>query len=111
MASSKSPPAPLLGSWNLKSFRHCTVRIPRDLCDRLDAEAANSGCTTSDLIRRAIQQHLNGLKLLQDSKRRHLRVTEYMQVAIDAIIRENHPELRETLILEADRRMKLHHGA
>jgi hypothetical protein len=38
-------------------------------------------------------------------------VTEFMQVAMDAIIRNDYPELRETLILEADRRMKLHHGA
>ena len=85
--------------------------MPRDLCDRLDAEAASLGCTPSDLIRRAIEHHLDGLKLLQGSKRRHLRVNEYMQVAIDAIIRKDHPEMRETLVLETDRRMKLHHGA
>ena len=95
----------------MKSFLHRTVRLPRDLCERLDAEAASLGCTPSDLIRRAIEHHLDGLKLLHGSKRRHLRVTEYMQVALDAIIRENHPEMRETLVLETDRRMKLHHGA
>lgn len=48
---------------------------------------------------------------MTDSKRRHLRVTEYMQVALDAIIRADHPEMRETLVLETDRRMKIHHGA
>ena len=85
--------------------------MPRDLCDRIDVEAASLGCTPSDVIRRAIEHHLERLKLLSDSSRRHLRVTEYMQVALDAIIRENHPELRETLVLETDRRMKLHHGA
>lgn len=95
----------------MKSNRKCSVRIPHDLCDRLDAEAASLGCTPSDVIRQAIEKHFERAKLLTDSSRRHLRVTEYVQVALDAIIRENHPELRETLILEADRRMKLHHGA
>lgn len=95
----------------MKSFRHCSVRIPRDLCDRLDAEAASQNCTPSDIIRRAIEHHFEGLKLLHDSGRRHLRVTEYMQVALDAIIRENHPELRDMLVLETDRRMERYHGA
>lgn len=95
----------------MKSFRHCTVRIPRDLCDRIDAEAASRSCTPSDIIRRAIEHHLDGLKLLRDSDKRHLRVTEYMQVALDAIIRENHPELRDTLVLETDRRMERYHGS
>lgn len=95
----------------MKSFRHCSVRIPRDLCDRLDAEAASTGCTPSDVIRLAIEKHLERAKLMTDSKRRHLRVTEYMQVALDAIIRADHPEMRETLVLETDRRMKIHHGA
>jgi len=108
---SQDPPAPLLGSWKLKPLRHRTVRLPRDLYDRIDAEAASLGCTPSEVIREGIERHLDGLKLLQGSKRRHLRVTEYMQVALDAIIRKDHPEMRDTLVLETDRRMKLHHGA
>lgn len=103
-----SPPAREL---EVKSNRKCSVRIPHDLCDRVDAEAASLGCTPSDVIRQAIERHLDGVKLLHGSKRRHLRVTEYMQVALDAIIRKDHPEMRDTLVLETDRRMKLHHGA
>lgn len=88
-----------------------TIRVAGDLRARIEAEALKLNCTPSELVRRAIEHHLDGLKLLQESRRRHLRVTEYMQVALDAIIRENHPQLRETLVLETDRRMKLHHGA
>lgn len=62
-------------------------------------------------MRSAIEHYFSAAQLLDDSRRRHLRTTEYMQLALDTIIRENHPELRESLILEADRRMKLHHGA
>jgi predicted transcriptional regulator len=95
----------------LKLFRKCSVRLPLDLYTRIDAQAEAESCTPSDIIRSAIEQHLGRSALMSQSHRRQLRVTEYMQVAIDAIIRENHPELRETLVLEADRRMKLHHGA
>jgi hypothetical protein len=38
-------------------------------------------------------------------------VTEYVQVALDAIIRENHPELRDQLIVETDQRVRRYHGA
>ena len=95
----------------MSTSRPYTLRVAGDLRARIEAEAAKLECSPSDLIRRAIEQHLDGRKLLEGSERRHLRVTEYMQVALDAIILENHPELRETLVLEADRRMKLHHGA
>jgi hypothetical protein len=33
-----------------------------------------------------------------------------LTAALDTIIRENHPELRETLVLETDRRMKIRHS-
>ena len=38
-------------------------------------------------------------------------VTEYTQIALDAIIRENHPELRDHLIAQTDLRMEQYHGA
>ena len=95
----------------MSTSRPFTVRIGGELRVRIEEQAAKLECSPSDLVRRAVEHHLDGHKLLQGSTRRHLRVTEYMQVAIDAIIRENHPEMRETLVLETDRRMKLHHGA
>ena len=88
-----------------------SIRVAGELRARIEAQAAKLNCSPSDLVRRAIEHHLDGLKLLEDSRRRHLRVTEYMQVALDAIIRENHPELRETLVLETDQRVRRYHGA
>jgi hypothetical protein len=95
----------------LSTSRPFTIRVAGDLRVRIEEQAAKLECSPSDLVRRAIEQHLDGLKLLHGSKRRHLRVTEYMQVALDAIIRKDYPEMRETLVLETDRRMKLHHGS
>jgi len=90
---------------------HRSCRLSPELGARIDAEAARDGCSASDVMRRAIERYFSDAQLLDDSRRRHLRTTEYMQLALDRIIRENHPELREALILETDRRMKLHHGA
>jgi hypothetical protein len=63
------------------------------------------------MLRLAIAQYISGQQLLSASDLRHLRVAEYTQVALDAIIREDHPELRDTLVLETDRRMERYHGA
>lgn len=88
-----------------------TVRFDPEHYAQLEKLAADQGKPMAELVRAAIVHFLDGSTKLSASQFRHLRVSEYMQVALDAIIRENHPELRETLILEADRRMKLHHGA
>jgi predicted DNA-binding protein len=88
-----------------------TVRFEPEHYARLEKLALDQGKSMAELVRTAIVGFLDGQPKLSASERRHLRVTEYMQVALDAIIRENHPELRETLVLETDRRMKLHHGA
>lgn len=90
---------------------HCTVRIPRDLRDQVDAVAARQNRTPSDVIRLAIEHFVAGAKRVDDSQLRHMRVTEYTQIALDAIIRENHPELRDHLIAQTDLRMEQYHGA
>jgi hypothetical protein len=64
----------------------------------------------AEILRTAIARYLDAEKRLSESHLRHLRVTEFTQVALDAIIRENHPELREQLILETDRRVERYHG-
>lgn len=88
-----------------------SFRLSPELGERIDAEAARDGCSASEVMRRAIERYFSEAQLLDDCHRRHLRTTEYMQLAIDTFIRENHPELREPLILEADRRMRVYHGA
>ncbi len=88
-----------------------TVRFEPEHLARLQEIAQEQGKPLAEVVRAAIVTFLDGQPKLSASDFRIRRVTEYMQVAIDAMIRENHPELRETLILEADRRMKLHHGA
>lgn len=81
-----------------------------DIWDRVDVRAQVIGCTPTDFVRQAIERHLRDGELLDESRRRHLRVTEYMQLALDVIVRKEHPEMRDRLIEEADRRMKMHHG-
>lgn len=88
-----------------------TVRFDPQQFARLEELAAKHSRSMADVLRIAIGHYIAGQQKKAESDLRHLRVTEFMQVALDAIIRQDYPELRETLVLEADRRMKLHHGA
>ncbi|RYF09155.1 MAG: ribbon-helix-helix protein, CopG family [Oxalobacteraceae bacterium] len=88
-----------------------TVRFDPEHLTLLEKLAHEQDRSVADLIRAALARFLASETGLSASALRHLRVTEYMQVALDAIIRENHPELRETLVLETDRRMERYHGA
>ena len=78
---------------------------------RLEELAAKHSRSMADVLRIAIGHYIAGEQKKTESHLRHLRVTEYMQVALDAIIRENHPELRDQLIVETDHRVRRYHGA
>lgn len=88
-----------------------SLRVSEALRGRIEASAAKRNCSVRELFRLAIESYLERDRQRNASDRRHLRVSEYTQVALDAIIRENYPELRETLVQETDRRMKAYHGA
>lgn len=95
----------------MRNFVHRTCRVPREISERIDAEAARAGCTPTEFMREAIERRISEAQILTESSRRHLRVTEYMQLALDTIIRRQHPDIRDKLIEEANRRMEMHHGA
>lgn len=88
-----------------------TVRYEPEHLVRLEKIAADQGKLMAKMVRTAIVHFLDGEPKTSVSQFRHLRVTEYLQVALDAIIRADHPELRDTLVFETDRRMKIHYGA
>ncbi|WP_183925344.1 ribbon-helix-helix protein, CopG family [Sphingomonas sp. BK069] len=88
-----------------------TVRFEPEHLQRLEQLAVDQNRSMAEILRSAIIQYLEGHQRFSASELRHLRVAEYTQVALDAIIREEHPELRDTLVLETDRRMERYHGA
>lgn len=88
-----------------------TVRFDPQQYARLEELASEHSRSMADVLRLAIAQYIVGEQKRTESQLRHLRVTEYVQVALDAIIRENHPELREQLIAETDHRVRRYHGA
>jgi len=87
-----------------------TIRLDETAFEQVEAIAAHRDVSPADVIRTAIDAWLGSGKRLSASDRRLRRIMEYTQIAVDAIIRENHPELRDTLVREADRRMGLHHS-
>lgn len=91
--------------------KHCTVRLDRRKYDRIVVLAAEQKRTPSDLIRSAVDGYLATQSLDRSSQRRLARISEFQQLALDIIIREQFPEYRDRIIVETDRRMEQYHGA
>jgi hypothetical protein len=94
-----------------KSSVQRTVRFESAQYDVLVRSATKQRRSVSDLLRIIIDQHLASQKVIAESERRHLRMSEYAQAALDTIILEQHPEFRERIIAETERRMERYHGA
>lgn len=91
--------------------RRYTLRLDEELFTRAEQRADTLGISPADLMRRALEAYLSGEKRRTESETRMLRICEYTQVAMDAIILEEHPELRPSIVAETDRRMVKYHRA
>lgn len=90
--------------------RRCTFRLELLHCERLAALASARDVCLSDVIRDAISTYLSDLDVMSVSRRRLARITEYNQLALDVIIREQFPEYRDRLVAETDRRLEQYHA-
>jgi hypothetical protein len=88
-----------------------TIRFDRKHYSAIDKLAKEQSRTFADVLRHAIDHYLGAQSVLTASQRRQARVVEYAQIALDAIIQEQHPEYRERILAETDRRMERYHGA
>jgi metal-responsive CopG/Arc/MetJ family transcriptional regulator len=95
----------------VKTPHHTTVRLPLEMRQRVEALAEARQTSTSLIIREAIEHFFDAKRGRSESELRHLRVTEYVQIAMDHIIRQDYPEDRDRLIALTDLRMEQHHGA
>ncbi|WP_333574080.1 ribbon-helix-helix domain-containing protein [Sphingomonas sp.] len=93
------------------TYRPSTIRLSAEQVTLVDAAARRLGCSTGEVIRRAVDQYLLGQQLLTASDLRLRRVCEYAQLAMDAILQENHPEFRDGILAEVNNRMERYHGA
>lgn len=93
------------------SYRHYNVRLERSQWDRLSAIAAERNLSVADILRSALDVFLSSSDLLTASQRRIARISEFQQLALDVIIREQYPELRDRLVAETDKRLVQYHGA
>lgn len=87
-----------------------TFRYDPQQLARLEKLATEQKRSLPEILRLAIDHFLKDHKLLVASERRHVRMTEYAQAALDTIILEQHPEYRERIIAETERRMERYHG-
>jgi len=88
-----------------------SVRFDTDQYDHLKRLAAGRRCAVSDVLRDLIKQHLDGIKAVSESHLRLARLAEYTQAAVDTLIREEHPDHRQLVMDETNRRMERYHGA
>ena len=93
------------------TLKHCTVRFDPQKHERIIAIARERNCTPSDVIRSAVDGYLASNDLLSTSQRRVLRLIEFIQVAVDVMVREQFPEYRDRIVAEADKRLEQYHGA
>ncbi|ANI80071.1 MULTISPECIES: hypothetical protein [Sphingobium] len=90
--------------------RRYTIRLEQDQWQRLERHALARGVATADLIRAAIDQSLSGDALEDASRLRLARISEFQQLALDIILREQFPQYRDRVVAETDKRMELYHG-
>ena len=91
--------------------RHFNVRLERTQWDRLVALGEQRDQTPTELIRAAVDAYLGTVSMLSSSHRRLARLSEFVQIAVDILIREQYPEYRDRIVAEADKRLEQYHGA
>jgi predicted DNA-binding ribbon-helix-helix protein len=87
-----------------------SVRFDPDQYAHLSKMATARQCAISDVLREIIKQHLDGITAISQSHLRMTRLAEYTQVAVDTLLREEHPEHRKLVMDEVNRRMERYHG-
>ena len=88
-----------------------SIRLDPQQFELLVQTAGRQRRSLADVLRTAVEQYLSGTNRAADSDLRHHRISEFSQVALDTIIREQHPEMIEAIVSETNRRMERYHGA
>ncbi|HEX8414396.1 MAG TPA: CopG family transcriptional regulator [Sphingomicrobium sp.] len=87
-----------------------TLRIDEEVFMAVEGVADRRGVSPAEVMRDAITAWIRGEKKRDESDQRLRRICEFTQVALDVIIRENHPEERDKIVANTDKRMRLYHG-
>ncbi|MBV2149944.1 ribbon-helix-helix protein, CopG family [Sphingobium sp. AS12] len=93
------------------TFVQTSLRLEPELTGRFDRIAAEEGITRAAAMRLALRTYAEAAEQIGSSQRRLAHIAEYMQMAIDVIIREQYPEYRDRLVEETPRRVERYHGA
>jgi len=88
-----------------------TLRLDHALCDRIDRLASRNGLTRSAMIRHVLRTFAHDADAAGASQKRMARTVEYTQLALDVIIRDQYPDVREKLLAETDKRVEQYHAA
>lgn len=87
-----------------------SVRFDQELVSRLENIASVQNRSVADVLRSAIEAYVLNQNALTESQQRQLRVMEFLQLALDVIIREQFPDFRDQIVANTDKRMSQYHG-
>ena len=86
-----------------------TLRLPASLAERLDAYAAASGSTKSEVIRAAVDQYLGFHAGRGANPNRVAELCEFNQLVLDLILRRDFPDKREAVMDALNSRLDKYH--
>jgi hypothetical protein len=92
-------------------YHPATIRLNHEQWAAVRALAGTNNMTPAEVLRRAVEAYLANHKQGSLSQRRLARIAEYQHLALDVIVREQYPQLRDRIIAETDKRLVQYHGA
>jgi metal-responsive CopG/Arc/MetJ family transcriptional regulator len=93
-----------------KKFTKITVNLTDDRIQQLDARCAENGTIRSAVIREAVNAYLDGREGGITNFGRIAMTSEFTQVAVDILIREQAPDRRDEILATVEERMEQYHA-
>ena len=84
--------------------------MPASVYDQVDAISRDRGITRNAVIRDAVAQYLTRPVGVSLDLGRIAMLNEFIQAAVDILIRQQAPDKREEIILTVEQRMERFHG-
>ncbi len=93
-----------------KPLVRTTLAMPASVYDQVDAISRDRGVTRNAVIRDAVAQYLTRPAGVSLDLGRIAMLNEFIQAAVDILIRQQAPDKREEIILTVEQRMERFHG-
>lgn len=94
-----------------RDYHPATIRLNHAQWAAIRALSVTNNMTPAEVLRTAVEAYLASHRQGSLSQRRLARIAEFQHLALDVIVREQYPQLRDRIIAETDKRLVQYHGA